>query len=437
MNTTNTPDNNLPPLPADMVATAAPLPPLPEDMLPTDGKIRPSHRPASVEGKRGGMGIIVLICLLGLALLGGGGGIYYFGVLVPKEKAVAAEIVAKERGEADAKEKALAETIAAQEKARADAIKLENESLLAEKAELERQKQEMLATKARETEERALAAERKLEETRRSATAQTSPTQDPAAPVTARYNSVEDVIRDYFNARTQSDTDKLVSFFEDGCKHKYAGKNGAKLADIQKGMDEWVVRFSNRQFRNITWGERYLPGNSTRVEINFDYEYFDRDSNKILRGSVLEVWVVDSLSYKIQEWGEAVRAKNTPAANVPIQPRPAGNRANDAALNKCIIDLSNLNARSESAKLFRMRLLTLLPLIRNGAHVDVTTLETKGNTALHYACGIGSMQTVRWLIVNGANVNAVTDKGATPLKCIGDDPSGFIRNMLINSGARK
>ena len=96
-----------------------------------------------------------------------------------------------------------------------------------------------------------------------------------------------------------------------------------------------------------------------------------------------------------------------------------------------------LRCREASSALYQKRLLTLLPMIRDGADVDITLPETKGNTALHYACAIGSWSITQWLVEHGANVNAVTDKGAAPLDCVGDDNAQRIRALLISRGAKK
>ena len=106
-------------------------------------------------------------------------------------------------------------------------------------------------------------------------------------------------------------------------------------------------------------------------------------------------------------------------------------------LDAMIDRLRALKCKSAESALYQRRLLVLLPLIRNGADVDITLPETKGNTALHYACGIGSWSITQWLVEHGANVNAVTDKGATPLDCVGVDNAERIRALLISRGARK
>ncbi len=95
-----------------------------------------------------------------------------------------------------------------------------------------------------------------------------------------------------------------------------------------------------------------------------------------------------------------------------------------------------LRCKEASSALYQARLLTLLPMIRNGADVNITLPETKGNTALHYSCAIGSRSITQWLVNHGADVNALTDKGASPLDCVGVDNAARIRALLLSRGAR-
>lgn len=80
-------------------------------------------------------------------------------------------------------------------------------------------------------------------------------------------------------------------------------------------------------------------------------------------------------------------------------------------------------------------LLEMLPQIRDGANVDMTTGNSEGHTALHYACGIGSLSITRWLVNHGADVNAEAYNGDTPLDCVGDDHRTEITNLLLQKGA--
>lgn len=133
------------------------------------------------------------------------------------------------------------------------------------------------------------------------------------------------------------------------------------------------------------------------------------------------------------------------AASTQTRAAGAGNTQENASeagedrsdLDPMIARMKALRCRQETSALYQKRLLALLPLIRNGADVDMTLPETKGNTALHYACGIGSWSITQWLVKHGANVNAQTNKGKTPLDCVGDDNAKRIRELLISHGAKK
>lgn len=100
-----------------------------------------------------------------------------------------------------------------------------------------------------------------------------------------------------------------------------------------------------------------------------------------------------------------------------------------------IIERINAMKVTSSNKLYRTRLLTLLPLILDGGDVNLTLTETKGNTALHYACGLGDVELVTWLLENGADPNKLTDKGMSPYKCAGGKKVKEIQALLKNYGA--
>ena len=103
-------------------------------------------------------------------------------------------------------------------------------------------------------------------------------------------------------------------------------------------------------------------------------------------------------------------------------------------LQPMIDRLRALKCKNADSALYQKRLLALLPLIRNGADVDVTLPETKGNTALHFACALGSWSISQWLVEHGANVNAKTHRGATPMDCLGKDNAARIRKLLKDHG---
>lgn len=102
----------------------------------------------------------------------------------------------------------------------------------------------------------------------------------------------------------------------------------------------------------------------------------------------------------------------------------------DDGMFDIIAGLEELNCTSASEKLYRKRLLTLLPLIQMSGDPNTTLPETKGNTALHYACSMGHVELVQWLVDHGANTKAVTDKGATVDACIGGKHEKVLKSIL-------
>ncbi len=127
-------------------------------------------------------------------------------------------------------------------------------------------------------------------------------------------------------------------------------------------------------------------------------------------------------------------------AHGAISPTPqptynAGGHRSRAGLDPLIARMAALRCKHATSALYQKRLLTLLPMIRNGAPVDITLPETKGNTALHYACAIGSLSITRWLLENGANPNAVTNAGKRPIQCVANDNHNAIVQALRAHGA--
>lgn len=139
----------------------------------------------------------------------------------------------------------------------------------------------------------------------------------------------------------------------------------------------------------------------------------------------------DSNYRYLQQRAELLR--NTPnVAEVSL-----GNGGNREQVQQYLNIIQNYRATDSTMKLYKKRLSMLLPMIINGADVNVTTAETKGNTALHYAAGMGYYDLVVWLVQNGAEVNRKTNRGKTPLDCVGNDPNNNVRNFLKNNGAVK
>ena len=100
-------------------------------------------------------------------------------------------------------------------------------------------------------------------------------------------------------------------------------------------------------------------------------------------------------------------------------------------LNQHYIQVQNMRPVGDTQRLYRQRLLTLLPLIIGGSDPNVTLPETKGNTALHYACGMGYYDLVNILLQMGASPRARTHKGMTPADCASGPYAAQIRSLLL------
>ena len=100
-------------------------------------------------------------------------------------------------------------------------------------------------------------------------------------------------------------------------------------------------------------------------------------------------------------------------------------------LNQHYIQVQNMRPADANQQLCRKRLLTLLPLIIGGSDPNVTLPETKGNTALHYACGMGYYDLVHILLQMGASPRIRTHKGMTPADCASGPYAAQIRNLLL------
>ena len=125
-------------------------------------------------------------------------------------------------------------------------------------------------------------------------------------------------------------------------------------------------------------------------------------------------------------------------SGVPLlMPQPNEPEIWDDGLNDILAALEKRTCKSATDKLYRKRLLMLLPLIQETHNPNTPTPETKGNTALHYACAIGDLELVSALLKRGANPRLRTHKGATPHLCASGPNRAGIQKLLANPPATK
>ena len=102
----------------------------------------------------------------------------------------------------------------------------------------------------------------------------------------------------------------------------------------------------------------------------------------------------------------------------------------DDGLSAILREIENARYSNATDKLYQQRLSTLLPLIMMTRNVSFTNPDYKGNTALHYACGLSHTRLVQWLVEHGADLEARTDRGASIDACIGGRNARQIRAIL-------
>ena len=102
----------------------------------------------------------------------------------------------------------------------------------------------------------------------------------------------------------------------------------------------------------------------------------------------------------------------------------------DDGLGELVRELEKREYPTAIERLYRKRLLTLLPHIMEGAPIDHTISDSNGTTALHNACGLSHVEIVQWLVDHGADLNARTEKGASVDDCVGGANASAIRAIL-------
>ena len=108
-------------------------------------------------------------------------------------------------------------------------------------------------------------------------------------------------------------------------------------------------------------------------------------------------------------------------------------QVDDSKLRELIARLEQTQYKSAVERLYRKRLLTLLPRILEGGDINNVLPNANGTTALHNACGLSHVQIVQWLVDHGADLNARTAKGASVDDCVGGPNAKAIRSILRNA----
>lgn len=137
------------------------------------------------------------------------------------------------------------------------------------------------------------------------------------------------------------------------------------------------------------------------------------------------------VTFTVQEDSGVTSRVELPEEIISTSPEP---ELNDG-LSDILARLEKTTYRSATDKLYRKRLLSLLPEVMLLNNASWTTPDYKGNTALHYACGLSDVELVQWLVNHGADLEMSTDKGASIDACIGGKNAAKIKTILKEARA--
>ncbi|MBO5684892.1 MAG: ankyrin repeat domain-containing protein, partial [Akkermansia sp.] len=107
----------------------------------------------------------------------------------------------------------------------------------------------------------------------------------------------------------------------------------------------------------------------------------------------------------------------------------------DDGLQGILTEIEKMVPGNAIERLYTKRLCTLLPLVMMTFDASHTTPEFKGNTALHYACGLSHVELVRWLVEHGADLQACTDNGTGIDACVSGKNAAAIKAILREARA--
>lgn len=102
----------------------------------------------------------------------------------------------------------------------------------------------------------------------------------------------------------------------------------------------------------------------------------------------------------------------------------------DDGLADILKEIETTPYKSATDKLYQKRLTSLLPLVMMMHDASYTNPDYKGNTALHYACGLSHVKLVQWLVDHGADLQISTEKGAGIDACVSGKNAAEIKAIL-------
>lgn len=140
-----------------------------------------------------------------------------------------------------------------------------------------------------------------------------------------------------------------------------------------------------------------------------------------------------NISFTVEDDDEVEAAVEFPEEIIATSPE---NQLDDG-LSTILREIGCARYRSASERLYQKRLLSLLPMVMMMGNPTYTNPDYKGNTALHYACSLGHVALVRWLVDHGANLEVRTEKGASIDACVGGGKNGEAIKAILQQARRE
>lgn len=109
----------------------------------------------------------------------------------------------------------------------------------------------------------------------------------------------------------------------------------------------------------------------------------------------------------------------------------------DDGLSAILREIEATRYSGAAERLYQKRLSTLLPLVMLMGNPSYTNPDYKGNTALHYACALGHVALVKWLVEHGADLEARTEKGAGLDACVSGGKNGEAIKLILQQARRE
>lgn len=183
---------------------------------------------------------------------------------------------------------------------------------------------------------------------------------------------------------------------------------------------------------NTTDGKAYIKLEGADLSVLISLTYTDNSSGtaEIAWHEAGDTRHIRNTSFSIQQDTDGTSRVELPEEIIARDP----DMWNDG-LADILREIETTRYKSATDKLYQKRLISLLPLVMMRHDASYTNRDYKGNTALHYACGLSHVKLVRWLVDHGADMQISTDKGAGIDACIGGKNAAEIRAILKEARA--